>query len=90
VRRDKAAMRKAGLWLALLSLIIGILGLITGLNVTATHVEQLRVGGLNPDVALYTQEVGVWESRTALFWGIIGLMPGLFLWWRGRPLKTKS
>ena len=90
MRRDKAAMRKAGLILALLSLVIGILGLITGLNATTTSVEQLRVEGLNPDVALYTQEIGVWESRTALFWGIIGLMPGLFLWWGGKPLKTKS
>jgi hypothetical protein len=90
MRREKTSMRKAGLILALLALVVGILGLIAGLSATATHVEQLRVEGLNPDVALYTQEVGVWESRTALFWGIIGLLPGLFLWWGGRPFKVKS
>ena len=90
MRRDKAKMRFAGLLLALVSLVVGILGLITGLGATATHVEELRVAGLNPDVALYTQEIGVWEARMALFWGIIGLLPGLFLWWGGKPLKAKS
>ena len=80
MRRDRAKLCTAGFVLALLSLVLGILGLITGLSATATHVEGLRQTGLNPDVALYTQEIGVWESRTALFWGIVGLMPGLFLW----------
>ncbi len=90
MRRDKAGMRKAGLVLALGSLVVGALSLPMGLHATAVHVEQMRVEGMNPDVALYMQEIGVWESRVALFWGIVGLMPGLFLWWGGKPLKTKS
>jgi len=90
MRRDKAALRKAGLILALVSLVVGILALPVGLHATAIHVEEYRQAGMNPDVALYMEEIGVWESRTALFWGIVGLMPGLFLWWGGKPLKAKS
>jgi hypothetical protein len=90
MRRDRAALRKAGLILALVSLVVGILALPMGLQATSVHVEQMRVEGMNPDVALYMQEIGVWESRSALLWGIIGLLPGLFLWMGGRPLKTKS
>lgn len=89
VKGSNKGLRNTGLVLAVLSLLIGIVGVFMGISSTNAYVEAQRQAGLNPDVAIVVQEIGVMESKTALYWGFIGLAPGLWLWLASRLRKQK-
>ncbi len=79
-RRGRSALVNWGFVLSILALGIGVVGMFTGMAKTEAYVKSQVEQGANAEMADGMRSLGNLESYDALFWGIVGLMPGLWLW----------
>jgi len=87
-RRAKPNLVNWGLAISLIALLAGILGMITGFAKVSAFVAAQIEQGVTNEVAAGIRELGNWESYVALFWGLVGLMPGLWIWLAKRGKQT--
>jgi hypothetical protein len=88
-RRGRSALVNWGFVLSILALGIGVVGMFTGMAKTDAYVKSQVEQGANAEMADGMRALGNLESYDALFWGIVGLMPGLWLW-LGRRGKSAA
>jgi hypothetical protein len=86
-RRGQSALVNWGFVLSILALGIGVVGMFTGMTKTEAYVKSQVEQGANAEMADGMRSLGNMESYDALFWGIVGLMPGLWLWLGRRGKK---
>ena len=79
-RRNRAALVNWGLVLSILALLIGVVGMFGDMSKVDAYVKSQVEQGANQEIADGMRALGNWESYDALFWGIAGLMPGLWIW----------
>jgi len=88
-RRGRSALVNWGFVLSILALAIGVVGMFTGMAKTEAYVKSQVEQGANAEMADAMRSLDNMTSYDSLFWGIVGLMPGLWLW-LGRRGKNRA
>jgi hypothetical protein len=79
-RRKRTGLINWGFILAILALVIGVLGMFGDRTKVDKYVQSKLEQGMSADAAEDIQHYGYLESSISMFWGFVGLMPGLWLW----------
>jgi hypothetical protein len=79
-RRNRPALVNWGFVFSIAAFVIGLVGMFGDMSKVDAYVKSQVEQGANAEVADGMRSLGNWESYDALFWGIAGLMPGLWVW----------
>jgi hypothetical protein len=79
-RRKRTGLVNWGFILAILALVVGVLGMFGDRTKVDKYVQSQLEQGMSADATEDIQHYGYLESSISMFWGFVGLMPGLWLW----------
>jgi hypothetical protein len=80
MRRDKKSQITLAFVLSILALFVSIIGMMIGHSTVDAYVKAQAEQGVDLKVVEVVKELGGLEASVSLYWGLFGLMPGLFIW----------
>ena len=89
-RRGRSVLVNWGFVLSILALVTGIVGMLGNMTKVESYVRSQVEQGVNAEEADSMRQLGNMESYDSLFWGIVGLMPGLWLWMGTRSKRSTT
>lgn len=80
MRRDYKSQITLAFVLSILALLVSIVGMMIGNSTVDAYVKAQAEQGVDLKVVEAVKELGGLEASVSLYWGLFGLMPGLFIW----------